>query len=100
MISARWLPHILSNDQIRVRVQTAKQFFKMFPNFSQRQIANIAIGFTISNQSEKNETNRANQTWYLSAVGLLLYILHLWSYIAVQILVSKDKVLQYRITEM
>lgn len=43
-ISARWLAHILTDDQIQVRLQTAKQLLKMFPQFSQfsrTQFANI-----------------------------------------------------------
>lgn len=43
-ISARWLAHILTDDQIQVRLQTAKQLLKMFPQssqFSRTQFANI-----------------------------------------------------------
>lgn len=43
-ISARLLAHILTDDQIQVRLQTAKQLLKMFPQFSQfsrKQFANI-----------------------------------------------------------
>lgn len=29
-ISARWIAHILTDDQIQVRLQTAKQLLKMF----------------------------------------------------------------------
>lgn len=43
-ISARWIPHILTDDQKKVRVQTAKRLLKMFPNFNQRQFANIVTG--------------------------------------------------------
>ena len=41
-ISARWIPHILTDDQKRVRVQTAKQLLKMFPKFNQREFANTS----------------------------------------------------------
>lgn len=45
-ISARWIAHILTDDQIQVRLQTAKQLhvLKIFPQFSQfsrTQFANI-----------------------------------------------------------
>ena len=43
-ISARWIPHILTDDQKQVQVQTAKQLLKMFPKFNQRQFANIVTG--------------------------------------------------------
>ncbi|XP_062582211.1 histone-lysine N-methyltransferase SETMAR-like [Saccostrea cucullata] len=43
-ISARWIPHILTDDQKKVRIQTAKRLLKMFPNFNQRQFANIVTG--------------------------------------------------------
>lgn len=31
-ISARWIAQILTDDQIQVRIQTAKQLLKCFPN--------------------------------------------------------------------
>ena len=43
-IFARWIPHILTDDQKRIQVQTAKQLLKMFPNFNRRQFANIDNG--------------------------------------------------------
>ncbi|XP_062593106.1 histone-lysine N-methyltransferase SETMAR-like [Saccostrea cucullata] len=43
-ISARWIPHTLTDDQKKVRIQTAKRLLKMFPNFNQRQFANIVTG--------------------------------------------------------
>lgn len=43
-IPARWIPHILKDDQIQVRLQTAKQLLNMFPQFSQKQFANIVTG--------------------------------------------------------
>lgn len=43
-ISARWIPHILTDGQKKVRIQTAKRLLKMFPNFNQRQFANIVTG--------------------------------------------------------
>jgi hypothetical protein len=36
-IADRWIPHTLTDDQKRIRVQTAKQLLKMFP----RKLANI-----------------------------------------------------------
>lgn len=43
-MSARWIAQILTDDQIQVRLQTAKQLLNMFPQFSQfsrTQFANI-----------------------------------------------------------
>lgn len=37
----KWITHILTNDQKRVRVQTAKQLLQMVPKFNQRKFANI-----------------------------------------------------------
>lgn len=56
-ISARWLAHILTDDQIQVRLQTAKQLLKCFPNSVNSVEHNLPIlllmtkhGLTISNQ--------------------------------------------------
>ena len=35
-ISARWIPHLLTDEQKRVRVQTTKQLLKKFAKFKQR----------------------------------------------------------------
>lgn len=43
-ISARWIPHLLTDYQKRGRVKMAKQLLKKFPKFNQRQFANIVTG--------------------------------------------------------
>ena len=40
-ISARWTPHILTDEQKRVCKQRAKQLPKMFQKYNQRQFANL-----------------------------------------------------------
>ena len=42
--SARWIPHLLSDDQKRARVAYAKKMLKLYPNFDKKKIANIVIG--------------------------------------------------------
>ena len=43
-ISARLIPRLLTDEQNRVRVQTAKRLLKTFPTCNQRQFANIVPG--------------------------------------------------------
>ena len=40
-ISARWIPHLLSDDQKRARVVYAKTMQKLYPNFDKKKVANI-----------------------------------------------------------
>jgi len=43
-ISARWIPHSLTEDQKRIRVKTAKSLLKMYPKYVSRSFANIVTG--------------------------------------------------------
>ena len=43
-ISARWIFHLLSNKQKRVRLETAKALLKMFPKYSRKQFSDIFTG--------------------------------------------------------
>lgn len=43
-ISARRIPHIFTDDQKRVRVQSTKQLLEMILKFNQRQFAYIVTG--------------------------------------------------------
>lgn len=43
-ISARWIPHLLSDKQKRVRLETAKALLKMFPKYSRKQFSDIITG--------------------------------------------------------
>ena len=41
-ISARWVPHLLTDEQKRVRV--AKKLLQMFPKYDKKQFANVVTG--------------------------------------------------------
>lgn len=41
---ARWIPHLLTPEQKKLRVNTAKKLLKMFPKFDRRVFANIVTG--------------------------------------------------------
>ena len=43
-ISARWVPHILTDEQKRRRVETAKMPLKLFPKYTERAFANVVTG--------------------------------------------------------
>ena len=43
-ISARWIPHLLSDDQKRARVTFAKKMLKLYPNFDKKKFANVVTG--------------------------------------------------------
>ena len=43
-ITARWVPHLLTDAQKKQRVKTAKKLLKMFPKFDQKQFANVVTG--------------------------------------------------------
>ena len=43
-ICARWIPHILTNEQKQTRVRVAKQLLQMFPKFDKKKKANIVKG--------------------------------------------------------
>ena len=43
-ISARWVPHILTDEQKRRRVETAKMLLKLFPKYTERAFANVVTG--------------------------------------------------------
>jgi len=43
-IFARWIPHLLTEDQKRIRVKTAKSLLKMYPKYDSRSFANIVTG--------------------------------------------------------
>ena len=41
---ARWVPHLLIDEQNRQRVKVAKKLLKMFPNHDTKQFANVVTG--------------------------------------------------------
>ena len=43
-ISARWVPHLLTNEQNRQRVKVAKNLFQTFPKYDKKQFANVVTG--------------------------------------------------------
>ena len=43
-ISARWVPHLLTDEQKRQRVKSAKKLLQMFPKCDKKQFANVVIG--------------------------------------------------------
>ena len=40
-ISARWVPHLLTDEQKRQRVKVAKKLLQMFPKYDKKQFANV-----------------------------------------------------------
>ena len=43
-ISARWVPHLLSDGQNKHRVKIAKQLLNIFPKYDEKNFANIVTG--------------------------------------------------------
>ena len=43
-ISARWVPHLLTDEQKRQRVKVAKKLIQMFPKYDKKQFANVVTG--------------------------------------------------------
>ena len=43
-ISARWVPHLLTDEQKRQRVKVAKKLLQMFPKYDQKLFANVVTG--------------------------------------------------------
>ena len=43
-ISARWVPHLLTDEQKRQRVKLAKTLLQMFPKYDKKQFANFVTG--------------------------------------------------------
>ena len=43
-ISARWVPHLLTDEQKRQRVKVAKKLLQMFPKYDKKQFANVITG--------------------------------------------------------
>ena len=43
-ISARWIPHLLTQEQKLARVRMSKQLLKQFPKYNNRSFANIITG--------------------------------------------------------
>ena len=43
-ISARWVPHLFTNEQKRQRVKVAKKLLQMFPKYDKKQFANVITG--------------------------------------------------------
>ena len=43
-ISARWVPHLLIDEQKRQRVKVAKKLLQMFPKYDKKQFANVVTG--------------------------------------------------------
>ena len=43
-ITARWIPHLLSDKEKQQRVSMAKKLLKMYPKYDQRKFADICTG--------------------------------------------------------
>ena len=43
-ISARWVPHLLTDEQKRQLVKVAKKLPQMFPKYDKKQVANVVTG--------------------------------------------------------
>ena len=43
-ISARWVPHLLTDKQKRQRVKVAKKLLQMFPKYDKKQFGNVVTG--------------------------------------------------------
>ena len=43
-ISARWVPHLLTDEQKRQRVKVAKKLLQMFPKYDIKQLADVVTG--------------------------------------------------------
>ena len=43
-ISARWVPHLLIDEQKRQRVKVAKKLLQIFPKYDKKQFANVVTG--------------------------------------------------------
>ena len=43
-MSARWVPHLLTDQQKRQRVKVAKKLLQMFPKYDKKQFANVVTG--------------------------------------------------------
>ena len=43
-ISARWVPHLLTDEQKRQRVRVVKKLLQMFPKYDKKQFANVVTG--------------------------------------------------------
>ena len=43
-ISARWMPHLLTDVQQRQRVKVAIKLLQMFPKYDKKQFANVVTG--------------------------------------------------------
>ena len=43
-ISARWVPHLLTDERKRQRVKVAKKLLQMFPKYDKKQFANVVTG--------------------------------------------------------
>ena len=43
-ISARWVPHLLTDEQNRQQVKVAKKLLQMFPKYDKKQFANVVTG--------------------------------------------------------
>ena len=43
-ISARWVPHLLTDEQKRQRVKVAKKLLQMFQKYDEKQFANVVTG--------------------------------------------------------
>jgi histone-lysine N-methyltransferase SETMAR len=43
-ISARWVPHLLTDEQKRQRVKVGKKLLQMFSKYDKKQFANVVTG--------------------------------------------------------
>ena len=47
-IFARWVPHLLTDEQNRQRVKVAKKLLQMSPTYDKKQFANAVTGYRLN----------------------------------------------------
>ena len=67
-ISARWIPHLLTEDQKRIRVKTANILLKMYPKYDSRSFSNIVNGdetWVIFYEPKRKHENKISATKHM-----------------------------------
>ena len=113
-ISARWVPHLLTDEQKRQQVKVAKNLLQMFPKYDKKQFANVVTGDETWVHYFEPVRKVSNKVWAtkhskrpiiakrsLSAKKVLYATFFSGEGVAIKVPVKKHhrKVLQRRITE-
>lgn len=62
-ISARWVPHLLTDEQKRKQVQVSRKLLQMFPKYDKKQFANVVTGDETWVQYFEPVRNVSNKIW-------------------------------------